>query len=91
MTDDPIETIRFNPDDMTIGEAIWFEDAAGVPLDKAFTPTASQARTMRGLIYVALKRADPTATPEDADAVKITVAGRMFEPVVEPPSPPCGG
>ena len=90
MTDTPPEPVRFNPNDMTIGEAIWFEDAAGMSLDKAFGPDASKARAMRGMIYVALKRADPAATVGDADAVKITDAGNVFIVEDTPPSPPGG-
>jgi hypothetical protein len=66
---------------MTIDEAIWFEEASGLAIDQIFNTagelTASKARVMKGAAYVALKQANPDATPADAGGTRLADVSKL--------------
>ena len=63
-----IDLTKFDPQDLTLDESEAFEEISGVTLDKM--DTVSQSRLIKALIFITMKRTDPTFTIEDAGKVK---------------------
>lgn len=66
--------IKFNPDDLTLGEAEEFEEYAGITvaslsrIDAANTPT----KVLTAMLYVARKRENPSITWAEVRALKFS-------------------
>lgn len=63
--------LSFDPDDLTLGEMIDFEDISGIPIG-AFSPERLGIRAFLAIVYINGKRSNPNYTLDEAKAVKIT-------------------
>lgn len=75
MTDEKQIEISLDEDDLTLGELEILEEVVG-QLD---SENVSQAKMTVALTLVALRREDPSATVEDARAVKVSRLVRADE------------
>lgn len=72
------EVIRFDLEDLTVGETVEFEEIAGVPLSE-FAPkdsgngeVAVSAKALLAMVYISRKRSNPAFTLDDARDVKVS-------------------
>ncbi len=61
--------MKFDLEDMTIGELVVFEDLTGKSVTEMATPSA---KDLQALALIVLRRSNPDATLEDASAVKMS-------------------
>lgn len=66
--------ITINPDELTIADVADIEDAVGRPIGELFTgeSSAPQGRALQALVWISMRRDDPSFTWEDAGKVKFT-------------------
>jgi hypothetical protein len=72
------ETIQIDINDLDLGELEEFENIAGVPASSL--ANGISAKAMTALVYVSMKRTDPTATVEQARKVKLSAVKFGGEP-----------
>ena len=73
--------MKMNLDDMTIGELVLFEDMTGKGPTELGNPGA---KDLQALALIMLRRENPDATIEDANAIQISAFG---EDDVDPTEP----
>jgi len=66
--------ITINPDELTIADVADIEDAVGRPIGELFTgkTDSPQGRALQALVWISMRRNDPSFTFEDAGKVKFT-------------------
>lgn len=71
---DPVESVRLDVDDLTIGDLEDFEDVVGEPLMGFVgnTGKAMSAKVMKALVWITRRRDDEGFSLEDAAAVKVS-------------------
>jgi hypothetical protein len=73
------ETLKFNPDDITIGDLEDFEEITGRSMDDVFafdaggkpTKVDVDSKTMKALVFIIKRQSDPSFTLEQARDVKL--------------------
>ena len=68
----------FNPSNLTVGELVLIEDVAGHEAAAALLEGNITPKALRALVLVALRRQNPDATLDDADAVEVVNLGDLF-------------
>lgn len=72
--------MKFNMEDMTIGEIILFEETTGKTIGEIGNKPGG--RELQALALIALRRENPEATLEDASSVKVS---SFMGDTVDPP------
>ena len=66
--------LTIDPDELTIADVADIEDAVGRPINELFTgdSSAPQGRALQALVWISMRRDNPSFTFEDAGKVKFT-------------------
>ena len=76
----------FDPSSLTVGELVLVEDVAGREAAASLLEGNITPRALRALVLVALRRQNPNASLDDADAVEVANLGDLFG-AAESPDP----
>lgn len=68
------EKLRFDPEDMTVGDLEDFEEVTGRPLSEVFKggEAAFDAKVIKAMVWIAFRRDDPEFSLDDARNVKVS-------------------
>lgn len=70
---------------LTLDEVETIENLSGTPMDELMGKGKLKGKTLKAIIWVAMKRKDPDFAYEDAGKVKMSQALELFESVTEDP------
>lgn len=71
MADSDSISVDFNPDDMTFGDMIDFEDVAGIPITALEKDQAISSRVLLAMVWIGARRDNPAFTIDEARALKV--------------------
>ena len=86
-----MEPLKFNVDDLTIDEAIEFEDISGISVDKIFDANSKKAPMMKALVFLAIRRENPEVTLAEIGGMKITDMAALIGDITSEVASPSDG
>ena len=64
--------MNFDPDDLTLNEIEEAEELLGAPIDELLSSGSPKGRALKVIVYLLMRRTDPSITLEQAGQVKLS-------------------